>query len=260
MADSGVPRANIFLLTKTGSGKALGYNDSMAQFNALLAAGGYTYVDAVLVHWPTASAPSVEPSCATGAPTYDAKACRLATWRAYVDIFNSGRALSIGVSNYNSTHLQEIKDAGMPLPALNQIPYNLYRSSSWEQTVAWCRDNGVVVNAYSPFGVPDVQRYPAAGGMSPLLLEDPVLTSIAAAHGRTPAALELARETLAEPGLADVVRAEQEAAYRRVAAAVVDALGRGGPRGAVVRSKGFAGLAVDGGVGEVALWSHAGRG
>jgi hypothetical protein len=98
-------------IRETGSGKALGYNDSMAQFNALLAAGGYTYVDAVLVHWPTASAPSVEPSCATGAPTYDAKACRLATWRAYVDIFNSGRALSIGVSNYNSTHLQEIKDA-----------------------------------------------------------------------------------------------------------------------------------------------------
>ena len=187
IADSGVPRANIFLLTKTGSGMAMGFNDTMQQFEALLAAGGYSYVDAVLIHWPTSSAASVEPACQVGKPSYNAKACRLATWAAYVEIFNSGRALSIGVSNYNATHLQEIKDAGMPLPALNQIPYNLYRSSSWEQTVAWCRDNGVTVNAYSPFGVPDVQKYPTSNGMSEVLLQDPVLASIAAAHARTPA-------------------------------------------------------------------------
>lgn len=193
MQDSGVPRANIFLLTKTGSGLAMGYNDTMAQFDALLAAGQYTYVDAVLIHWPTSTGESVEPACQVGQPAYDARACRLATWRAYVDIFNSGRALSIGVSNYNSTHLQEIKDAGLPLPAINQIPFNLYRSSSWAQTVAWCLAHGVTVNAYSPYGVPDVKNgaeaYPAAGGMAPVLLQDPVLATIAAAHGRSPAAV-----------------------------------------------------------------------
>ena len=81
----------------------------------------------------------------------------------------------------------------MPLPSINQIPYNLYRSSSWAQTVAWCQRNGVTVNAYSPFGVPDVKNgasgYPASGGMAPVMLNDPVLAAIAAAHGRTPAAV-----------------------------------------------------------------------
>ena len=32
--------------------------------------------------------------------------------RALISIFESGRARSIGVSNYNTTHLQEILDAG----------------------------------------------------------------------------------------------------------------------------------------------------
>ena len=77
-----MPRSSIFLLTKTGSGMAMGYNDSLSQFDALLAAGGYSYVDAVLVHWPTSTAASVEPSCMNGKPSFDAKACRLATWRA----------------------------------------------------------------------------------------------------------------------------------------------------------------------------------
>ena len=187
MVDSRVPRSDIFLLSKTGSGQAMGFEDTLDQFDALLAAGGYSYVDALLIHWPTSSAPSKEPSCVTGAPTYDAKACRLATWRAYVTIFKSGRALAIGVSNYNSTHLQEIMDAGLPLPSINQIPYNLYRSSSWTDTVAWCLRNGVTVNSYSPFGVPDAHQYPTSSGMSATLLQDPVLADIAQAHGRLPA-------------------------------------------------------------------------
>ena len=114
LADSGLPRDQIFLLTKTGSGQAMGYNDSITQFNDLIKAGGYTYVDAVLIHWPTSSAPSTEPSCQTQNPSYNAKDCRLATWRAYVDIFNSGRALSIGVSNYNSVSAARARPQAPP--------------------------------------------------------------------------------------------------------------------------------------------------
>ena len=187
IAASGVPRSRIFLLSKTGSGLAMGYADTLAQVDALLANGSVTYVDALLIHWPTSTGKSSEPACQVGAPSYNAKACRLATWRAYVDVFNAGKALSIGVSNYNATHLQEIKNAGMPLPAINQLPYNIYRSSSWAETVNWCLRNGVVVNAYSPFGVPDLHVYPAVGGMSATPLLDPVVVAIAAAHGRTPA-------------------------------------------------------------------------
>lgn len=46
-----------------------------------------------------------------------------------VEIFNNKQARAIGVSNYNISQLQEIERAGMPLPAVNQCPYNLYLSS-----------------------------------------------------------------------------------------------------------------------------------
>ncbi len=53
---------------------------------------GVTAVDLLLIHWPTSTAPSADPMCNTAAPTYDAKECRLSTWRAYLEIFKSGKA------------------------------------------------------------------------------------------------------------------------------------------------------------------------
>ncbi len=50
--------------------------------------------------------------------------------------FLAGQARSIGVSNYNVSELQEIVAAGMPLPAINQIPINVYRSTSQKVRVS----------------------------------------------------------------------------------------------------------------------------
>lgn len=193
IAQSGVPRENIWLLTKVGNGLAMGYADITAEFATILGNMSISYVDTVLIHWPTATAPSQEPACNAGDPSYNATFCRLESWRALVDIWKSGGARSIGVSNYNASELQEIVDAGMPLPAINQIPFNLYRSSSQMATISWCLRHGVVVNAYSPLGVPDYHTYPTTTGMSPKMLDDPVLLSITAAHpGFTPAQVVLA--------------------------------------------------------------------
>jgi hypothetical protein len=61
-----------------------------------------------------------------------------ATWRAYVDIFNNGTSRAIGVANYNISHLQEIVDAGMPLPSVNQVPFHLYNARAQAALLAWC--------------------------------------------------------------------------------------------------------------------------
>ena len=188
---SGVPRAAVWLLSKVGNGLAMGFQDTLDEFAAILATQQVTYVDALLNHWPTASAKSQEPACNAGDPAYNATLCRLDTWRALVQIFNSGGAKSIGVSNYYVEHLEEIRLAGMPMPAINQIPYHIYRSSSWAETQAYCQRHGILVNSYSPLGVPDWHSFPTTTGMSPTQLVDPVVTAIAAAHGRTPAAVLL---------------------------------------------------------------------
>lgn len=198
MRASGVPRADIFLVTKTGPYLALGYDDTRAQFANFLNVTGAGYADLLLVHWPDclpaascAEANSSEPACVYGSAAYDAKACRLRTWAAMADIFVAGGARAIGVSNYNATHLQEIKDAGLPLPAVNQIPFHPYHSSVQAGTIAWCAANGVLVNGYSPFGVVDRKTFPPPmPALTPLA--DPVVVQIAAAHGVTPATVILA--------------------------------------------------------------------
>lgn len=165
----------------------MGYNETWTQLRSILATQQVDYVDSLLVHWPTSTSNSSDPACNYGEPGYDAKVCRLHTWKAMVDIYNSGLSRTIGVSNYNSSHIREIIDAGYPLPSINQIPIHLYRSSTQEDTISFCRAHNILVNAYSPLAVPDWHVFPTSNGMSPKALDDPALANVARAHNRTPA-------------------------------------------------------------------------
>ena len=75
-----------------------------------------------------------------------------------MQLFNSGFARAIGVSNYNETHIREIADAGLPMPAVQQIPYNPHRYKSHATMEQQCRALGITVNGYSPFGVVDLSK------------------------------------------------------------------------------------------------------
>ena len=121
------------------------------------------YTDIVLNHWPTSPAsPTVDPLCDPKKATYDAKGCRLSTWRAYVQIWKSGKSLAIGVANYGISDLQEIIDAGMPLPAVNQVPFHLYNAAapSNQALHAFCKAHNIVLLSYSPLGIPDWHAFP----------------------------------------------------------------------------------------------------
>jgi 2,5-diketo-D-gluconate reductase A len=194
MAQSSVPREEIFLLQKTGNWNPMGFEDSISQMDFLLNQMGVKYVDLLLNHWPTSPAsPSVDPLCDPKKATYDAKGCRLSTWRAYVEFYKNGTALAIGVANYNISHLQEIIDAGMPLPAVNQVPFHLYNAGAQQELLAWCAAHKIVVLSYSPLGIPDWHAFPTPALPASSTLADPVLLQIAAAHApATPAQIILA--------------------------------------------------------------------
>ena len=175
LAASGVPRSELFILQKVGPSFPLGYADSLKQFEDIKAAMNVSYVDALLVHWPWPSASkgnvtnnatqSSDPLCNTTAlATYDEVGCRLSTWRAMLEIYRAGGARSIGVSNYNVSHFEEIAAAGLPLPALTQSPFHIYLSGAQMDVTSYCWRNGITFLGYSPFGVPDykvfVQRPP----------------------------------------------------------------------------------------------------
>jgi len=105
-----------------------------------------------------------------------------------VQVFKEGKALSIGVSNYNTTHLQEIVDAGLPLPAVNQCPFNYYHSSVQQELRDYCAAHGILFHGYSALGAPDNFVYNTAGtGLSYIQLADPTVLKIAQAHSVTAA-------------------------------------------------------------------------
>lgn len=207
---SGKAREDIFLLSKTGPADSLGYEDTLAQVREMNATYG-TYVDALLIHWPTsgtqgtvAPSPSVDPVCQLGNATYDAKQCRLNTWKALVEVWDNGNgyARAIGVSNFNITHIEEIREAGYPLPSIIQVPFNVHRQASARAggLFDYCRKNGILVVGYSPFGVPDTSgaggsrgahSYPPSVGTSEIL-DEPLLKQIAAKHNATPATVVVA--------------------------------------------------------------------
>jgi diketogulonate reductase-like aldo/keto reductase len=199
---SGVPREDLFILQKVGPSLPLGYADSLKQFEDIKAAMNVSYVDALLVHWPWPSmskgnvtnnaTQSSDPLCnTTSLATYDEVGCRLSTWRAMLEIYQAGGARSIGVSNYNVSHFEEIAAASMPLPALTQSPFHIYLSAAQMDVTSYCWRNGIVFLGYSPFGVPDYKVYPPALPAANQL-NDPVVVSIAARLGATPAQVILA--------------------------------------------------------------------
>lgn len=206
IAQSPVNRSQIFILSKVGPTFPLGYKDTMDQTVEILQQLQTDYLDSLLVHWPLMQHPaqtfipnSSDIFCNVTNPlTYDEKKCRLSTWSAMVVLYNLGSVRSIGVSNYNITHLQEIIDAGMPLPSINQVSFNpyVYRTGRAD-LLAFCQKHRIQVVAYSPLGVPDVHPFPlehptvGATGMSRTLLEDPVIVSIAKTYNRTPAQIIL---------------------------------------------------------------------
>lgn len=183
--ESGVARKDIFILQKIGNTNPMGYNDTLQQSASILEAMGVTYVDLMLNHWPTSPATyTSDATCNPDIPTYDAKQCRLNTWRALVEVWQKGQALSIGVANYNSTHLQEIIDAGMPLPSVNQVPFHIYNAAAQSDIHTWCKAHNITLLSYSPMGIPDWHAFPTGPGKLPVAqaINDPVLLAVAAKH------------------------------------------------------------------------------
>jgi diketogulonate reductase-like aldo/keto reductase len=152
LADSGVPRDEIFVTTKLPPNRA---GQERATLDASLSALGVDAVDLWLIHWPPRKSVPV--------------------WEQVIAARDEGLVREIGVSNYGVDEIDELTKATGQTPAVNQIRFgpSLYDAD----LIAEHRDRGVVVEGYSPFKTTN--------------LHNPVLTRIAAAHGVDPARVVL---------------------------------------------------------------------
>ena len=157
IAASQIPREEMFIVSKVGSGGliqsgyAMGYNDTLIQIKPILDTLQVDYVDLLLVHWPGPPGNSTDPLCQGDPPTF--RGSRQSTWRAMEELYYTGKARAIGVSNFEKFHLEEILDLGGLIPAVNQAEFHPY----WHEDdlVAFCKANNIVYNGYSPLGCPD---------------------------------------------------------------------------------------------------------
>jgi 2,5-diketo-D-gluconate reductase A len=158
--DAGIDRGDVFITSKLNNGVHEPHAARRA-FDETLAELGSDYVDLYLIHWPL--------------PTrYDGDF--VSTWRTLEEFAGHGRARSIGVSNFQVPHLQRLAAATETVPAVNQIEAHPYLLNAAVR--AYGAERGIVTEAWSPI---------ARGKV----LDDPVVTRIADAVGRTAAQVVL---------------------------------------------------------------------
>jgi 2,5-diketo-D-gluconate reductase A len=155
---AGVPREQLFITTKLWNDRH-GAKAALKAFDESLKRLRLDYVDLYLVHWPTPRANLY-----------------VETWQAFAEIKKSGRAKSVGVSNFKVPHLERLLGETGIVPSVNQI--ELHPRFQQKVQRAFHAKHGITTESWSPLGQGRVMK-------------DHVIAGIAAKHGRTPVQVTL---------------------------------------------------------------------
>ncbi len=150
LAESGVPRDEVFITTKCPPNRAGSGLDTIRESLDRLQTD---HLDLWLIHWPGQGSANAD------------------LWGEFVDAREAGLTREIGVSNFDGALLDEVTAATGVTPAVNQIEWSplLYDA----ETVADHRRRGIALEGYSAL----------RGGT----LDHPAIVGIADRLGRTPA-------------------------------------------------------------------------
>jgi len=108
------------------------------------------YLDLYLIHWPVAFKTGHEQAKdATDLLSLEEMPLET-TWQAMEKVQESGLAKHIGVSNFNIPKLKRLFAVANIKPELNQIELHPYFQQN--ELVGFCRENGIIVTAFSPLG------------------------------------------------------------------------------------------------------------
>ncbi|MFA5466372.1 MAG: aldo/keto reductase [Candidatus Izemoplasmatales bacterium] len=137
---SGVPREEIFVTTKLPA-EIKTYDGALEAFDKSLSELEMDYVDLYLIHapWPWNDRAT------------DHSEGNKAAFLAMEKIYNEGKAKAIGVSNFKPKDIAYLMQHCSIVPHVNQIAYFIGLDQS--ETISFCRENSIVVEAYSPLGI-----------------------------------------------------------------------------------------------------------
>ena len=157
---SGIAREDVYVTSKLNTGAHLP-DDARRAFEGTLRMLAMDYVDLFLIHWPMVL-------------SYGGDFA--STWKTLEEFQASGRARSIGVSNFRIVDLQRLLDETDVVPAVNQVEVNPYFSN--DPLRAFGHEHGILIEAWSPL---------AQGAV----LGEPALLQVAERLGRTPSQVVL---------------------------------------------------------------------
>jgi Aldo/keto reductases, related to diketogulonate reductase len=150
LAESGLKREDLFITSKVWNSD-LGYEATIAAYEASLKRLDLDYLDLYLIHWPV-------------------QGKYKEAWRALETLYKNDRVRAIGVSNFQVHHLQDLMRNAETKPAINQV--ELHPRLSQDELRAFCKEQGIQVEAWSPL-------------MQGQLLDQPDLKAIAEKHGKS---------------------------------------------------------------------------
>ncbi|MFB9330629.1 aldo/keto reductase [Paenibacillus aurantiacus] len=153
--ECGVAREELFITTKVWNADQ-GYDSTLAAFEQSRKLLGLEYFDLYLIHWPV-------------------KGKYKETWRALEKLYADGLVRAIGVCNFQTHHLEDLKDGASIVPMVNQVEYHPLLTQL--ELHEYCRANNIQLEAWSPL---------MQGN-----LDLPVLAEIGERYGKTPAQVVL---------------------------------------------------------------------
>lgn len=155
--EAGISREDLFITSKVWNAD-LGYESTIAAYEASLNRIGVEYLDLYLIHWPV-------------------EGKYKEAWKAMEYLYKQGRVKAIGVCNFQVHHLEDLLKEAEIKPVINQVELHPYLSQ--KEVREFCESNSIQVEAWSPLM--------AGNG----LLEDETLKEIANKYNKTTAQIVL---------------------------------------------------------------------
>ncbi len=147
---AGISREDLFITSKVWNAD-FGYETTLEAYQTSLDKLGLGYLDLYLIHWPV-------------------KGKYIDTWKALETLYSEGRVKSIGVSNFQIHHLEDVMKDAKVIPMVNQVEYHPKLSQT--ELHSFCQQHNIQLEAWSHL-------------MQGQLLEDSKLKEIAEVHGKS---------------------------------------------------------------------------
>jgi diketogulonate reductase-like aldo/keto reductase len=164
---SGLPREEVFIETKVWISD-YGYDQTLHAFDKSARKLGVETIDLLILHQALPSRFDL---------TQEA-------YRALETLLADGKVRAIGVSNFMPEHLDQLLKQAEVVPAVNQVEVHPYFSQPTVQAADTA--HGILTQAWSPIG--GITSYRGTGTST---FQDPAITAVATAHGKTPAQVML---------------------------------------------------------------------